>query len=138
MTFDRITHGSGSQRTRHHYVGVELNAEGVAARMSRMPRPPGLPPPTAEEAAFNEALFGPWLRRMAAEPSLASQRIQGWRLDAERLAEAVMRHSPGTPMARRPTRRDPGIAGIAATAWQVRKNLQQFVERDDRRDDDDR
>ncbi|MFG1854253.1 hypothetical protein ACGFJT_20635 [Actinomadura geliboluensis] len=134
VTFNRIVHRGGLKG----YVGVELNAAGVTARMNRLPRPAGLPPPTAEEAAFNEALFGPWLRRLAAEPSLVSQEIQGWRLDKERLAEAVMRHSPGTPIARRPTRRDPGIVGIAATAWQVRKNLQQFGERDDHRDDDDR
>lgn len=138
VTFDQITHGGTGQRAREHYVGVELNAAGVNDRMSRLPRPPELPPPTAAEKEFNEALFGPWLRRLAAEPSLVSQRIQGWRLDAGRLAEAVMRYAPDTPIARRPTRPAPTIARFAATAWEVRKNLQRFAERDDdhRKDDD--
>jgi hypothetical protein len=134
VTFDRITHGDGGRKAHHHYVGVELNA---AARMSRSPRPPELPPPTVAGEEFTEALFGPWLKRMAAEPSLVSQWIQGWRLDAGRLAEAVMRHSPETPIARRPTRRDPGVAGMAATAWQVRKNLRRLAERDDDHTKDD-
>ncbi len=137
VTFDRIVR-SGRQRTRHHYVGVELNAAGVTARMSRLPRPPELPPPTVAEEQFREAVFGPWMRRMSAEPSLASQKIQGWRLDGERLAEAVMRHSPDTPIAERPTRRDPGIVGIAATAWEMGRNLKRLSEQDDHRNDDDR
>ncbi|MGW5412561.1 hypothetical protein [Actinomadura geliboluensis] len=136
VTFDRIVR-SGRQRTRHHYVGVELNAAGVTARMSRLPRPPELPPPTAAEEQLREAVFGPWMRRMCAEPSLASQKIQGWRLDGERLAEAVMRHSPDTPIAERPTRRDPGIVGIAATAWEMGRNLKRLSEQDDHRNDDD-
>lgn len=137
VTFDRIVR-SGRQRTRHHYVGVELNAAGVTARMSRLPRPPELPPPTVAEEQFKEAVFGPWMRRMGAEPSLASQRIQGWRLDGERLAEAVMRYSPDTPIAERPTRRDPGIASVAAAAWEMGKNLKRLSEQDDYRNDDDR
>jgi hypothetical protein len=134
VTFNRIVHRGGVKG----YAGVELNAAGVTARMSRLPRPPELPPPTALEQEFNEAVFSPWFHRLAAEPSLVSQEIQGWRLDKERLAEAVTRYSPGTPIARRPTRRDPNIVGMAATAWQVRKNLQRFAERDDdhRKDDD--
>ncbi|MFA1540121.1 hypothetical protein [Actinomadura monticuli] len=138
VTFDQITHGGGGQKGRQHHVGVELNAAGAKARMSRLPRPPGLPPPTAAEEEIKEALFGPWLRGMAAEPSLVSQRIQGWRLEGERLAEAVMRYAPDTPIARRPTRPAPSIARFAAAAWQVRKNLQRFAEWDDdhRRHDD--
>ncbi|QKW38617.1 hypothetical protein HUT06_35185 [Actinomadura sp. NAK00032] len=137
VTFDRIVR-SGRQRTRHRYVGVELNAAGVTARMSCLPRPPELSPPTVAEEQFKEAVFGPWMRRMGAEPSLASQRIQGWRLDGESLAEAVVRYSPDTPIAERPTRRDPGIAGVAAAAWEMGKNLKRLSEQDDYRNDDDR
>jgi len=75
VTFDRITHGDGSLKARQRYVGVELNAAGVTARMSRLPRPPELPPPTEAEQESDEALFGPWLHRLAAEPSLVSQDI---------------------------------------------------------------
>ncbi|GAA1776939.1 hypothetical protein [Actinomadura chokoriensis] len=133
VTFDRIVHHGGLKG----YAGVELNEAGVTARMGRLPRPPELPPPTAAEQEFNEALFRPWLHRLAAEPSLVSQEIQGWRLDKERLTETVMRHSPDTPIAQLLTRRDPNIVGMAATAWQVRQNLRRLAERDDdqRKDD---
>ncbi|GAA0583422.1 hypothetical protein [Actinomadura livida] len=135
VTFDRIVRSNG-QKSRHLYAGVELTDAGVAARMSRLPRPPGLPPPTAEERDFNEAVLMPWLKHMVGEPSLVSQRIQGWRLNMARLTEAVQRYALGTPVVHRPTRSDPGIAGIAFTAWQVHKNFRRLSERDERQDDD--
>ncbi|MEU5991355.1 hypothetical protein ABZ806_20500 [Spirillospora sp. NPDC047418] len=137
VTFDRIVHGR-NQKGRVHCVGAELNAAGVTVRMSRLPRPPELPPPTAAEEEFKEAALMPWFSRMVGEPSLVERDIQGWRLDAGSLAEAVMRYAPDTPIARRPTRPAPSIARIAATAWQVRKNLQRLAEReDDHRKDED-
>ena len=57
------------QTVRHPGLGAGL------ARMSRLPRPPELPPPTEAEQESDEALFGPWLHRLAAEPSLVSQDI---------------------------------------------------------------
>ncbi|TDE34049.1 hypothetical protein [Actinomadura sp. 6K520] len=135
VTFDRIVHGA-NQKGRRHCVGVELNAAGVTERMARLPRPPGLPPPTALEREFNEAALMPWFSRLIAEPSLVERQIQGWRLDTARLAQAVTRHAPETPIARRPTRPAPSIASIAATAWEVRKNLQRLAERDDHKNDD--
>lgn len=134
VTFDRIVRG-GNQKARHHYVGVELNAAGVTERMKRLPRPPELPPPTELEREFNEGAPWPWFSRLIAEPSLVERRIQGWRLDTAKLAQAVARHAPDTSIARRPTRPAPGIVDIAATAWEVRRNLQRLAERNDDRDE---
>ncbi|MFB4306456.1 hypothetical protein [Actinomadura sp. GTD37] len=137
VTFDRIVHSGGSQKRREHYVGVELNATGIKGQADRRPWPSDAPPLTAEVQEFTEAALMPWLPHMLGEPSLVSRKIGGWRLDARSLAEAVMRYAPDTPIVRRPTRRDPGIAGIAATAWQVRENLHRLAERDDHKNDDD-
>ncbi|MFA1550693.1 hypothetical protein [Actinomadura chokoriensis] len=136
VTFDRIVRGANNRKGRRPCVGVELNAAGVTNRMGRSPRPPGLPPPTADEQEFTEAVLTPWISRLIAEPSLVEREIQGWRLDAKSLAQAVMRYAPDTPIARRPTRPAPSMARVAAAAWQVRKNLQRLAERDDHRNDD--
>ncbi|TDC89151.1 hypothetical protein [Actinomadura sp. 7K507] len=135
VTFDRIVR-SGGHKGRRRCVGVELNATGVNKRMQRLPRPPEMPPPTALEREFNEAALMPWISRLIAEPSLVEREIRGWRLNAASMAQAVTRYAPDMPIARRPTRPAPGIAAVAATAWEVHQNLQRLAERYDYRDDD--
>ncbi|TDB96069.1 hypothetical protein [Actinomadura sp. 7K534] len=130
VTFDRIVH-RGDQKGRRHCVGVELNAAGVSERMRCLPRPPGLPPPTALEQEFNEAALWPWFNRLLGPPSLVQTDIQGWRLDTASLARAVARYAPDTSIQRRPTQPALNIARVAATAWEVHKNLQRRADRDD-------
>ncbi|MGP4022293.1 hypothetical protein [Actinomadura sp. 3N407] len=129
VTFDLIFRVRNGRRVRRRCVGVELNAMGVAERMGGLgglPRPPEAPPPTAEEQEFFEAVLAPWLG-MLAEPSLVSRPIEGWRLDMESLAKAVMRFAPDKPIERRPTRREPGVARLALTAaWEAHQNQQRF------------
>ncbi|TDC61952.1 hypothetical protein E1200_27535 [Actinomadura sp. GC306] len=130
VTFDRIVH-SGDGKARRHCVGVELNAAGVTERLRRLPRPPGLPPPTALEQEFNEAALWPWFDRLLGPPSLVQTDIQGWRLDTASLARAVALYAPDTSIERRPTQPAPSIARVAATAWEVHKNLKRRTDRDD-------
>ncbi|MEU8803021.1 hypothetical protein [Spirillospora sp. NPDC048819] len=105
VTFDLIVRRRDGQRMRRRCVGVELNDTGITERMGSRPRPPDAPPPTAAEQKFFEAALAPWLPHALAEPSLVSRPIEGWRLNMESLAEAVMRYAPDKPIERRPTRR---------------------------------
>lgn len=129
VTFDLIVRRGDGRRVRRRCVGVELNAKGVTERMGSLPRPPEAPPPTAEEQEFFEAALAPWLPHALAEPSLVSRQIEGWRLNTGSLAKAVMRYAPDKPIKRRPTRREPGVARLALTAWEVHQNLQRFWRR---------
>lgn len=123
VTFDRIVRRTSGQKGRRRCVGVELNAAGIAGREAGRTRPPDAPPPTKEEREFNEAALAPWLPHLLAEPSLVAKQVEGWRLDMDSLTTAVMRHAPDKPIERRPTRHEPGIARLAATAWQVHQNF---------------
>lgn len=123
VTFDLIVRTGGGQKGRRHRVGVELNAIGVSARGGSLPRPPDAPPLTEEQREFSKAALAPWLSHGLAEPSLVARQVEGWRLDMESLAQAVMRYAPDKPIECRPTRQQPGITGLASTAWQVHQNL---------------
>ncbi|MFI0355688.1 hypothetical protein [Actinomadura sp. 9N407] len=123
VTFDLIVRRNGGQKGRRPCIGAELNSGGIDARGGNLPRPPDAPPLTPEQQEFSEAALAPWLHHVQAEPSLVSRRIEGWRLDMESLAQVVMRVAPDKPIGHRPTRHEPGIVGLAATAWQVRQNL---------------
>ncbi|MEU9789921.1 hypothetical protein AB0E27_04740 [Streptomyces sparsogenes] len=62
-------------------------------------RRPGAPPlPGARQGRAGRAVVRALVPHLPADVTLASRPVSGWRLDKERLSDAVARFAPGTPV----------------------------------------